>query len=326
MMPNCKSCFEPSLSPSGQKIAFGQQSSEGSNIWQMGIDSDAPKPLIQNEANSRDPEWSPDGSMIAYRVQEDPYTLDTPDGPRQMYRHSSLHVVKLDGTENRQLTRRDGVVLTYDWAPDSEQLVVSACLEDLNEDSIVDERDRARLYIIDLDTYEVQLFLNDVDTKLSVYRPSWSPDGTYISYIEGRGDPASYGDLIVVRVDDGFEIVRLGVSPSAEYAWSNDGTKIAYVELWTDDRVSYEDLFVFELSTGDVTRLTDTSQYTPFGAWELNGITLSDPIWSVDGDHLAFIWRTGGKDYIVVASTNGLQVSRIVELGSEYHRLVVWRP
>lgn len=129
-----------------------------------------------------------------------------------------------------------------------------------------------------------------------------------------------------MRADDGSEVARLDVSPSAEYAWSLSGNEIAYVELWPADRVSYEDLFVFELSTGDVTRLTDTSQYTVFGAWELNGITLSDPTWSPDGNYLAFIWRTGGKDYIVVASADGSQLSRIVGLGSGYHHLTAWGP
>jgi Tol biopolymer transport system component len=270
--------------------------------------------------------WSPDGSLIAYRIQEDLYTLDTPDGPRQFYRHSSLHVARADGSGEARLTRRDGNVLAFDWAPDSERLVISACLEDLNQDGIVGDGDRTRLYVVDLATREVRPLLSDVDATLSMYKPSWSPDGVHIAYIEGHGDPASYGDLVVVRVDDGSEVARLDVSPGAEYAWSPSGNEIAYVEFQVAGRVGYEDLFVFSLTTGDMTRATDTSLYSVFSANELNGINLDHVVWSPDGNYLAFVWRTGGKDYIVVASADGTRLSRVVGLGPGYHLLIAWGP
>ena len=83
-----------------------------------------------------------------------------------------------------------------------------------------------------------------------------------------------------------------------------------------------DDLFVLDLSTQEVIRLTDTSQYSVFGADEPNGISLHNPVWSPDGNHLAFVWRTDGKDYIVAASTDGLQLSRIT--GPGQYDLLIW--
>lgn len=323
--PDCEAnCLEPSLSPDGEKIAFTEGTAEGADVWLADAHGGDSRPVVESEEVERDPTWSPDGQLIAYRTLLEPYTL--PGGTLQAHRSSALHIVRSDGTGGERLTREDGYVLAFDWGPRSDRLIVSARLEDLNQDGVLGDGDRTRLYVVDLLTREVQPIFDDVDSRLSMHEPSWSPDGACIAFIEGHGDPVSYGDLVVMKVDDGSEVARLDIGPGATYSWSPTGNEIAYVEFRVPSRVGYEDLFVFDLSTGDVTRVTDTSQYSVFSADELNGINLDHVAWSPDGEYLAFVWRTEGKDYIVVASADGSQLSRLVALGAGYHHLTAWGP
>lgn len=325
LTPDCEAnCIEPSLSSDGA-IAFALASPDGTDIWQIDADGGDVRPLAQSEMRQDFPTWSPDGALIAYRVLEDPYTMDTPSGRRlRLYGHSSLHIAKADGTEEARLTRGDGSVLGFDWAPSGERLVVSARLEDLNQDGTIGDGDPTGLYVVDVTTREVRPILNDADPIVSMHQPAWSPSGAHIAYVEAHGQTESLGDLVIARADDGGEVARLDLAAAAgPYEWSPDGERIAYVGYPdTVSRVGYVDLFLFDLTTREAARITDTSLYTVFGSHERNGISLEDPTWSPDGSYLAFVWRTKGEDYIVVASADGSELSRVA--GPGQYELTDW--
>lgn len=319
---DCKgNCLRPSLSPSGGRIVFIQGSSERADVWQVDADGHNPQPLTQDEAIQQDPVWSPDGTLIAYRILRDPYT--PPGGTLQVYQRSVLYTMGPDGTGEDRLTPRDGYVLAFDWSPGGDRLVISARLEDLNQDGIISREDRARLYTVDLGSRKIRRVVADVAPRLSMHKPMWSRDGSHIAYVEGHGDLESYGDLVVVKVGDGSEVARIELSGAVAYSWSPSGEKIAYVGYSEQtSRVGYVDVFIFDLSTQDVMPLTDTSLYSVFGSYEFRGISLDDPVWSPNGRHVAFIWRWAGKDYVVVSSADSFQHSRVV--GSGHYRLFAW--
>jgi dipeptidyl aminopeptidase/acylaminoacyl peptidase len=88
----------------------------------------------------------------------------------------------------------------------------------------------------------------------------------------------------------------------SEIALAPDGRRVAYTVRRPDvARNSYQvDLYLLELSSGSLLRLT-----TGTGS-------ASSPAWSRDGERLAFVWRTDGETTIRVATREGA-------------RLAVWR-
>lgn len=317
-------CLEPSLSPSADEVAFAQWSEEGGDIWRVNFDGTGKKRLLQTEGVRASPAWSPDGSMLAYCALRDPYIL--PHTEVQSYHKAALYVTG-DSWIEEQLTPWDGKVLYLDWAPDSSQLVISARLQDLNGNGTIgaddDDRDPIRLYLVDPVTREVQPVFGDITPEdRSMYLPSWSPGGRYIAYVEGYGD--ADGDLVVAEVMDHSEVARIELDAGADYQWSPDGESIAYVG-YSDrsDRGLYVDVFVWDMVTSTAKRLTRTSLYSVHSTYDLNGISLDSLVWSPDGEYLAFLWASQGKDYVVVASVDGSQLFRVSGPGT-YYSIVAW--
>lgn len=155
-----------------------------------------------------------------------------------------------------------------------------------------------------------------------MYLPSWSPGGRYIAYVEGYGD--ADGDLVVAEVTDHSEVARIELDAGADYQWSPDGGSIAYVG-YSDrsDRGLYVDVFVWDMATLTAKRLTRTSLYSVNSTYDLNGTSLDSLVWSPDGEYLAFLWTSHGKDYVVVASVDGSQLFRASGPGTHYS-IVAW--
>lgn len=308
-------CYYPSASPNGDLIVFVQRSSaESSSLWYMDANGLGSWLLVQDEKLLLSPAWSPNGALIAFRVLTDPYM--PPGGDLLVFQYASLYTVAPDGTRRERLTPSDGYVLTFDWAPDGSQLIISARLEDSNMDEVINQYDRARLYTVDPVRQEIRPVAIGAEPQLSMHEPSWSPNGDFIAYIEGLGDSEVYGDLVIFDITNGSEEARLELSAEAAYSWSPDGEEIAFVG--NSESAGYVDMFVFNLVTQSAIRLTDTSIYSTHRSYEFNGISLDDPVWSPDGRHLAFVWRTLGDSYIVVSSINGSDLSQVADPG-QYH-------
>lgn len=116
--------------------------------------------------------------------------------------------------------------------------------------------------------------------ELNISNPNlaWSPDGSRIA-MSSQSEGAY--NLAIVNYDNGnTETVRFpSVDMLGSVAWSPDGTKIAF-----DGNIGpYQDIFVYDLETGDFQNLT----YDVFSDTE--------PAWGADSETVYFVSNRGGN-------------------------------
>ena len=91
--------FDPRISPDGKIILFVRRSQETGHtqLWVMGVEGAAERQLTQNQTYDLcDPEWSPDGSMIAFASNEGHDASGNPN--------LDVWVMTADGSRRTQLT------------------------------------------------------------------------------------------------------------------------------------------------------------------------------------------------------------------------------
>jgi TolB protein len=188
-----------SWSPDGRKIAFGRQPNNrqrcrrslACGIWLMNPDGSGQRSLTPaGWYKTSDPDWSPDGSKIAFdgtHRWRGPAST-TPSG---------VFVVNADGSERRRLTQGGG---SPAWSPDGRKIAF--------------ERD-GEIYVMKADGSERRRLTQDGGDI------AWSPDGKMIAF---ERDDATGTELVVMTADGRGER-RLMRSDSwgghgFEWAWS----------------------------------------------------------------------------------------------------------
>jgi Tol biopolymer transport system component len=193
------------------------------------------------------PTWSPDGSAIVF--------LSTREG-------TTLRVIDPDGSGERQIP----------WLPASTSHAFSP-----DWSHIAARSETASMVVERLDGSDrVDLGFASYGTK-----PSWSPDGTRVTYYVPTADPNST-DVVVARIDgsEARRIVR-GIQP----AWSPVGDRIAYL---AGEPGSWQLHVIRPDGTGDV-RVTARSGFS------------APPSWSPDGTAIATALPNGALQVIAVA-------------------------
>jgi len=270
----------PAWSPDGAAIAFVSDRSGNEDIYVMRSDGSGVTNLTNNANGDSYPKWSPDGTRIVF--------VSDRDGDNEIY------VMNADGTGQTQLTNAPEPDLFPSFSPDGTQIAfLRGCLA----------CDAADVYILHADGSAVtrlttaamaqdppvwspdggriavpgRLHVTVMDTDGSTLvrlaagsswgSPTWSPDGSRFAFASSR---AIY---LANRDGSGMTLLTLGQGWSGESgavapAWSQDGTKIAFLVLysfpgWFD--VSSELTVINPDGTGQI-RLTNYHHLGP-PAW-----------------------------------------------------------
>ena len=212
-------------------------------------------------ALTEDPEvlwaaWSPDGSRVAYVVEE--------TGPR-----FAIVVAAADGSRPVTIVEEEGTgavgpdLIDVSWSPDGSRIAYSGRTV---EDGVA----RRTIFIVNADGSGAPVVLDGLWTSVSC-----SPDGDGLLALgfPQKGHEGQF-DLYVIR-EDGSEPVQLTDDEVVEHepSWSPDGSRIVFAA--GEDDLS-QDIYVMDADGSDVRRLTD---------WE--GLDFL-PVWSPDGRWIAF--------------------------------------
>ena len=256
------------------------------------------------EVGNVTPEWSPDGRSIAFLSWR---------GTSSVESRQDLFVVRADGTNRRAVTRT-GDVNGFDWSPDGRSFLVERYVDFKPVVFVVpagggsarkltggseaawspDGRSVAfRREVLD----EQWIFVmpgvgGDARRIAAGTSPEWSPDGSSIAFSDESGSL-----LRVVDVKGGLPrrvgLRQLGDFQGARsplFAWSPDGTRIAYVAEGTTrevrvvggDGIGDRRLAAHEELKGEVAWSFDSSEVA-YTWWRADGNTSDLGVVSVVG-------------------------------------------
>lgn len=154
-----------------------------------------------------------------------------------------------------------------------------------------------KLIVADMDGENPRVVLESAQPIMS---PAWSSDGQWLAYVSFEGKKSA---VFVQRVRTGERrkvSARVGINGAP--AWSPDGRKLALTLSGSNGNL---DIYLLDLATQELTRLTDDPSID------------TEPAWSADGGSLYFTSdRAGGPQIYRVGARSGERPKRVTFSGS----------
>lgn len=236
------------------------------------------------------PDWSPDGSMIAYR-------LDAENAHNRL----AIYYVDSGSSYTFSVTAEEAI----DWFSDSDRLLI--CNNDGQYVYSIDSHEQVKVHDYRTDHAVVspdstQVLYEGEDGMICLYslldsseeiivegnHPSWNPDGNSFAYM----DPG-YAYMCIYDLETDEVIKYLVREFYMNLAVSNNGEFIAF------NLRENGSIFTFELASQEIKELTE------FGA---------NPSWSPDGTQIVFDGHKnlGHSSYIHVANVETGKIQQLV--------------
>jgi dipeptidyl aminopeptidase/acylaminoacyl peptidase len=249
---------QPKISPDGRRVIWEESRTNWASnafetdLWIADATGEGRRRLTSGVKSSRSAAWSPDGKWIAF-LSDRPGQL--PDSPADK---TQLYVMPADGGEAQQVARFEAGVDGFEWAPDSNTLILSA--EGPAPKAMKARKDYFGDYhVVHADYQMVRLW--------RVQRPTFD--------VAGRA--GAEAELELLTPGDDFSVTEFSVSP--------DGKQVAFSAQRDPDLISGTTARLYVLSLADraVTKLTGE-----------DGPDVA-PAWSPDSSKIAFLTAAGSK-------------------------------
>jgi Tol biopolymer transport system component len=250
-------------SPDGSQVAFADYSGYGAEIFLLSPDGSSRIQLTNDGGLDGFPSWSPDGTMIAYASDTAP-----PSGPDSPYYTpgcdydlngcpSDIRVINADGSGEARLTNDPTGATMPSWSPDGSKIAFVSGRADPNGD----------IFVMNSDGSGVTRLTSGPGYE---FLPHWSPDGSRIAFESSRGDST---EVYIMNADGGGLKRLTDTGNTTRFAWSPDGTQIAFVGGGNSSR-----LYVMNADGSNVRSVASNPSYG-FGeiAWRPVPLPSSSP-------------------------------------------------
>jgi Tol biopolymer transport system component len=192
--------------PAAEELTFVRRTESGAeHLYSIRPGKGSARPLESTLRGAlQDPDWSPDGSRVAFRF------LASGD-----YENTRVQVMDADGSGLVDLSTRSGIRgSSPSWSPDAGRIAFSGKRAGDARESI---------WVVDADGANAERL---TDPGREAQYPAWSPDGRRIAFTF----VADGGFDVYVMNADGSSIRALARSPEAENwpVWSPDSRRVAY--------------------------------------------------------------------------------------------------
>jgi dipeptidyl aminopeptidase/acylaminoacyl peptidase len=320
----------PAISPDGRWIAYTVRETNWDDnayeteIWLADAAGGGTRQLTNAKKSSRAPDWSPDGSRIAF-------ISDRSD-------KSQIYAINPLGGEAEALTTLEDGVTAFEWSPDGKSIAYTA-----TEPKSAAAKDREKKYgefqIVEQDYRMTHLFVLDLASRatrtltsgaFTVGEFQWSPDGKSIAF-DHRASPSpgasGSADISIVTVADGS--VRKLVTqegPDSSPVWSPDGSRIAFETSMANPAYFYTNRLIATVpaSGGAPAVLTAAFDEEPsIVAWKPSGLYFSAAqrayayLFRLDPDRKAIARLAPADAFIGSGYSLSKDGSKIAFLGSD---------
>ena len=240
---------EPQISPDGRHVVYTQQrvdqktEKKYTNLWVVSVEGGQPQQFTYGDQTDRAPQWSPDGSAIAFISN------------RRDEKQAQLYVIPFNGGEARPLTELKGQIGPFRWSPDGTRLVFNHRKKDAEAIAREEDEQKKELGVV----------------ARHFTRLTYKADG-------GGFLPQERWHLWLVSVADG-ETTQLTDSPlydELEPSWSPDGSQILFRSNRAEDldlEWDADDLFLIPATGGEPQKLASPHgfkshpTFSPDGQW-----------------------------------------------------------
>lgn len=250
--------FNDSPPPVG-KIAFTCYIQQIDQICLLNADGSGRKQLTNLKATSYYPSVSPDGNTI-YFSSRDSGTFE-------------IYSIGIDGENLQKLTKDIGALYAPELSPTGEWIIFT------NHGN--------GLWLMKPDGSNPHPLTNKDDID-----PSWSPDGSMISFASSR---AGARQLFVMNADgsDVRQVTNLS-NMGGRNTWSPDGARLAFYRGPQGDR----NIYIINVDGTGLVKLTD------------GGDNLG-PSWSPDGNWIVFTSFRDGNNELYIIHPDGTGLTRL---------------
>lgn len=204
---------------SGGSVAFTLRQNGNGDIYALSIGQSQPVRLTDDEADDRDPVWSPDGKRLAFSSRRDG--------------NWDIYVLTMASGRLQRLTEDPVFDGGASWSPDGQWLVYESY-----------RHDNLDLYLMSADGEQGPLRLTQHPAP--DFSPTWSPSGRHIVFTSLR---SGNKDLYIISLDEAADEAARNLTNSPDLqedhaTFSPDGSALAYSE----DSTGFELIYVLPLA------------------------------------------------------------------------------